>query len=213
MEKLEDIRFVEMKDSQYLQPYRMHYKQAGQEKLWDCIHSHNSVYVLIFNKTRKVFVFVEQFRPSVFVSSVCQAKNKDVFVGSSWQESDGKPGITIELCAGIIDKDMSKEETAAAEVFEECGYTIKPECLEKIVSCLSSVGSCGDQATIFYCEVTDTLKVSEGGGLAAEGELINVKEMSIPEARAYVSSPSPNTTSELLFAVTWFLANKTQHIS
>ena len=24
---------------------------------------------------------------------------------------------------------MSKEETAAAEVFEECGYTIKPECL------------------------------------------------------------------------------------
>ena len=26
MEKLEDIRFVEMKDSQYLQPYRMHYK-------------------------------------------------------------------------------------------------------------------------------------------------------------------------------------------
>ena len=39
-------------------------------------------------------------------------------------------GFTIELCAGIVDKDKSLEEIAAEEVFEECGYKIDHRSLE-----------------------------------------------------------------------------------
>lgn len=42
-------------------------------------------------------------------------------------------GITIELCAGIVDKDKSLAEIAAEEVFEECGYKVDPEKMEYII--------------------------------------------------------------------------------
>ncbi len=55
-------------------------------------------------------------------------------------KSNGEPiklpasaGETLELCAGIIDKSgRSLEEIAAEEVYEECGYKVLPEKLEKI---------------------------------------------------------------------------------
>lgn len=42
-------------------------------------------------------------------------------------------GFTLELCAGIVDKKISLAEIAAEEVFEECGYKIEPEMLERII--------------------------------------------------------------------------------
>eukprot|EP00088_Acartia_fossae_P059346 TRINITY_DN70318_c0_g1_i1.p1 TRINITY_DN70318_c0_g1~~TRINITY_DN70318_c0_g1_i1.p1 ORF type:complete len:175 (-),score=17.22 TRINITY_DN70318_c0_g1_i1:52-576(-) len=168
MEKIEEIEFVEMKESKFLRPYRMLYKQGGQKKLWDGFQAHDSVAILIFNKTRNVFIFVEQFRPPVFVSSERKAKGCEIKPGVSWNNRNGKDGITIELCAGIVDKNMSLEETAQAEVLEECGYKIGLNNLERIVSFPSSVGSSGDLQTMYFAEVEDTMKVSEGGGLAAE---------------------------------------------
>lgn len=44
-------------------------------------------------------------------------------------------GLTVEFCAGIVDKNKSLEEIAAAEVREECGYEIKISDLQKIISC------------------------------------------------------------------------------
>jgi UDP-sugar diphosphatase len=43
-------------------------------------------------------------------------------------------GITIELCAGIVDKDLPVEEVARIEVLEECGYDIPVSNLERIIS-------------------------------------------------------------------------------
>lgn len=44
-----------------------------------------------------------------------------------------KLGFTLELCAGIVDKEISLAEIAAEEVFEECGYKVEPEKLERII--------------------------------------------------------------------------------
>jgi len=46
-------------------------------------------------------------------------------VGVGWEDVDGKVGVTLELCAGIVDKDLSLEDTAVAEVLEE--KTISPK--------------------------------------------------------------------------------------
>lgn len=42
-------------------------------------------------------------------------------------------GITLELCAGICDKDASWEQIAKEEVLEECGYNVNVENLQEII--------------------------------------------------------------------------------
>lgn len=44
-----------------------------------------------------------------------------------------KLGITLELCAGIVDKNKSLSEIAAEEILEECGYKVDHEKLERII--------------------------------------------------------------------------------
>ena len=63
-----------------------------------------SVAILIFNKTRNVFVFVRQFRPSVFLS-IHQLDDKSKNIADINKQINSKAGYTIELCAGIIDKE------------------------------------------------------------------------------------------------------------
>jgi 8-oxo-dGTP pyrophosphatase MutT (NUDIX family) len=43
-------------------------------------------------------------------------------------------GCTLELCAGIIDKEESIKTIACGEIREETGYDVKPEQLEFITS-------------------------------------------------------------------------------
>nr|CAD7447616.1 unnamed protein product [Timema bartmani] len=45
-----------------------------------------------------------------------------------------KLGITIELCAGIVDKEIPLEEIASIEVLEECGYDVPASKLETITT-------------------------------------------------------------------------------
>jgi len=43
----------------------------------------------------------------------------------NWSQIPGSSGITLELCAGIMDKKhLSEQETAKEEVLEECGYDV-----------------------------------------------------------------------------------------
>ena len=43
----------------------------------------------------------------------------------------GSKGITLEICAGLIDKkDKSAHEIAIEEVEEECGYKVHPDQME-----------------------------------------------------------------------------------
>jgi hypothetical protein len=81
--------------------------------------------------------------------------------------------------------------------------------MERIISLRSSVGVMGDTMTMFYTEVTDAMKTARGGGgNADEGERIEVVELSIQEARDYVSSPVVNSPAEFLFGLQWFFVNK-----
>ena len=46
----------------------------------------------------------------------------------------GSLGITYELCAGIVDKNVSLAEIAKMEVLEECGYDVPIDSIEKVTS-------------------------------------------------------------------------------
>lgn len=64
MENITKIRYSPLPpDSPYVKPFRMYYVQNGKEKNWDLLKVHDSVSIIILNKTRNKLVFVKQFRP------------------------------------------------------------------------------------------------------------------------------------------------------
>ena len=69
----------------------------------------------------------------------------------------------------------------------------------------SSVGLSGSQQTLFYAPVTDSMKVSQGGGNAHEGEFIEVVEMKVDEClQDLLHNNAIERSIGLLFALLWF---------
>ena len=54
------------------------------------------------------------------------------------------------------------------------------------------------------------MKCGPGGGLAEEGELIEVVEMSVEEVRNLLAEPELNAIPSTLYGLMWFLAHKSQ---
>ena len=158
------------------------YKQNGVQKSWEIIESHNSVAILIYHKERNTFVLVRQFRPPVY------HRNGD--------------GMTIELCAGLIDKEKSLAQIAKEEIEEECGFRVPVESIERITKVLSAVGTSGSEQVIYYAEVDESLRVSEGGGI--DDEQIEVIEVPIKDAKTFMYDESIGKTVGLMFAFMWW---------
>ncbi|XP_063231205.1 uridine diphosphate glucose pyrophosphatase NUDT14-like [Bacillus rossius redtenbacheri] len=212
MEKIDDISNVSimpLTESAFVKPLKMKFKQNGKDREWHLLKIHDSVCILIYNVSRKVLVFVKQFRPAVYYSSIPQ---EDVGDSVDTSRFPGERGITVELCAGIVDKDVSLEETARLEVLEECGYSVPASSLERIITIRSGIGISGDKQTLFYAEVTDDMRVSSGGGNPEEGECIDVCEMGLQETREYLQRKEVLSPGGFLFAVMWFFQNKVDKV-
>ena len=212
MDKIRDLRVESLKESRFVRPARLRFKQNNVEKIWDVVSVHDSVYILIFNKTSQKLVLVKQFRPAVYFSQL-KSENPDlVAVGSTVDNAaliPGSRGICLEVCAGIIDKNKPVVEIAKAEVLEECGFDAPLSAFEQVSKIISGIGTGGSIMTLFYVEVTEDMRVSSGGGLVEEGEMIQVVEMSIPEVREYISSKDLiNCPPAFMYAIMWYLANK-----
>ncbi|CAG4930673.1 unnamed protein product [Parnassius apollo] len=205
MEDLKDVFISPLPDSPYVKPFRFNYTQNGKQKSWDLLEVHDSVAIVVFNITRKVMVFVKQFRPAIYYNCISPEDRKSTTIDTS--KYPASLGIALEMCAGIIDKDKSVEHIAQEEVLEECGYSVPLSGLHRITSYRSGVGVQGALQTFFYCEVTDAMKTEQGGGV--DDELIEVVEKTIPEIEEMVNSPGPiPSPPSCLFALMWFLYNK-----
>ncbi|KAI8425419.1 hypothetical protein MSG28_007168 [Choristoneura fumiferana] len=204
MEDIRNVRLAPLKDSNYLKPFRFLYTQNGTPKSWDLLGVHDSVGIIIYNITRKVLVLVKQFRPAVYYSSVHPDNRKDTIDTDKYP---GSLGTTLELCAGIVDKNKSLLEIAREEALEECGYDIPADKMEEIATCRSGVGEQSALFTVFFCEVTDDMKTGAGGGI--ENELIEIVEKTIPEMEEMMNSPGPLASPPgFLYAIMWFLHHK-----
>ncbi|MDF1876594.1 NUDIX hydrolase [Sulfurimonas sp. SAG-AH-194-L11] len=171
----------------FIKPIAITYEHEGVTKLWEAVISHDAVSILLYNATRDSFVLVKQFRPPVL-----NANKTD--------------GYTYELCAGIIDKELSDKEIAREEVLEECGYDIPLESITKITSYYTSVGISGALQTLYYAEIDDRMIVNEGGGL--EEENIEVIYLPLKEAKAFIFDESFQKTPGLIMAFYWFFDTK-----
>ena len=191
--------------SNFVKLRRTHYTEGavGLRRKWDYAKGTDACFIVIFNKTRKQLVFVKQMRIMYLVdttSSVTQ--DKDTF-------HNRNDAVGLEMCAGIIDKDMTPKEIAICEIEEECGYHITKDDIVKIKT--TKTLSNGAVGHWFYAEVTDEMRKSEGGGLEVEGENIEVVHLEVEEAeRLVLLNDAEGDISNLgsSFGLLWFLRYK-----
>lgn len=186
MNKIKIVKITSCENSQYVKPKSMYYEQNGKSKRWDIVDSHDSVAILLYHEAKDSFVFVKQFRPSIYL------KNKN--------------GFTYELCAGIMDKGISPAKTALEEIEEETGYKVPEDRLEKVSAFYTAVGFAGGRQTLYYAKIDDSMQINEGGG--DETEEIEVIYLKREKAREFMFDESIATTSGLMFALMWFFCDK-----
>ncbi len=123
---------------------------------YDCGHG---AAILLYNLEHRTVILVRQFRYATF--------------------SDGYDSLLIETPAGLLD-DASPEERIRAEAEEETGYRARQ--VRKVLEAYVSPGAVKQKIFCFVGAYTSDDRVSDGGGLASEGEDIEVLEVPFDEA-------------------------------
>ncbi|CAG2178813.1 unnamed protein product [Oppiella nova] len=196
----------------------------GKPLIWDAIKIHDSVAVIVYNRTSKRLLFVRQFRPAVFFSYLCKSVDtldlnvfsKDNIHNVNKQLLDNPNlGYTIEICAGILDKQgKSPQEVAKEEIEEEIGYKVELNTVKFISSYRSGVGHSGSLQYLYYCEITDETPKGKGGGV--EDESIEVIELSIEEAKKLLycedTEAKLSRPTAMLFALCWFFYERSPQL-
>lgn len=177
----------ELKEPNFIKPIKISYIQNKQHKEWEAVISHDSVATLLWHVEKQAFVLVKQLRAAVLNTNKID-------------------GYTYELCAGIIDKEISDIAIAKEEILEECGYDVAISSIEKVTSFYTSVGISGAKQTLYYAECDSSMQVNEGGGL--EEEAIEVIYLPLQEAKAFMFDESYHKTPGLMMAFYWFFENK-----
>ncbi|MES2150224.1 MAG: NUDIX domain-containing protein [Pseudomonadota bacterium] len=125
----------------------------------------NGATILLYNRARQTVLLTRQFRLPAYVN--------------------GHSGFLIEAAAGLLDN-ASPEERIRAEAEEETGYRIGA--VEKLYEVFMSPGSVTERVHFFIAEYEPRQRVGDGGGLAEEGEDIEVLELDMHAALAMVTS-------------------------
>lgn len=170
-------------------------------------------------------MFVKQFRPAVFMSKHKPLwENSAIFLNSLSQKPSNPPpdtkppsqsqeptgyghgsmGCTYELCAGIVDKSVPLQQITKEEILEETGYDVPLGSIELINTYYSSVGHSGSRQHLYYCEVSDAMMVSDGGGNETEGEMIEVVHMPAEEGLKMIFNAEVAKSTGVCFAILWF---------
>lgn len=185
MAKIDKVKTLQ--DPNFIEPIEIHYTLKGEQKKWEAIISHDSVAILLWHREKKAFVLVKQLRATVL-------------------HTHKEDGYTYELCAGIIDKDLSDAEIAKEEVLEECGYDIPLRSIERVTAFYPSVGVTGAKQTLFYAECDESMRINEGGGLAEED--IEVVYIPVEEIKEFMFDENYHKTPGMMMAFYWFLENR-----
>jgi nudix-type nucleoside diphosphatase (YffH/AdpP family) len=123
----------------------------------------NGAALLPYNLAQRSVVLVRQFRYPAFVN--------------------GYDDLMIEAAAGLLDN-ASPETRIRAEAEEETGYRLGD--IRKVFEAFMSPGAITEKLHFFVAEYEAGMRVGSGGGIASEGEDIEVLELPIDSALAMI---------------------------
>ena len=135
-----------------------------------------SVGVLLYDPTQQAVILVRQFRYPVYASL-------DV---SDRAGNGARRAWTLEIVAGVVERDQSVSEAAHKELLEEAGYRVSRE-LQPIATVYPSPGGTSERVHLFLGEVDQNQRVGKGGGVATEGEDVQVILLPFREAMEMVA--------------------------
>ncbi|WP_322014300.1 NUDIX domain-containing protein [Paraburkholderia sp. J12] len=92
---------------------------------------------------------------------------------------NGHDGMMLEAPGGLLD-DAAPDERICAEVEEETGYRVRN--LRKVFEAYMSPGSVTEKLYFYLGDYDPRERLGPGGGVAAEGEDIEVVELPLGEA-------------------------------
>ncbi|WP_222192898.1 NUDIX domain-containing protein [Modestobacter italicus] len=125
----------------------------------------NGATVLLYDTARRTVLLTRQFRWPVYVN--------------------GHPdGLLVETAAGLLDDD-APEAAIRREAAEETGVAIGE--LEHVFDVYMSPGSVTERLHFYAAPYTPAQRTTAGGGLAEEGEDIDVLELPFDEAQEMVA--------------------------
>ncbi len=125
----------------------------------------NGATILLYNRERRSVILIRQFRFPTY--------------------GNGHDGFLIETAAGLLDQ-ASPEVRIKAEVEEETGYRVAE--VRKVFEAFMSPGSVTEKLYFFVAEYDPGSRISNGGGLEAEGEDIQVLELPLEQALQMVAN-------------------------
>jgi nudix-type nucleoside diphosphatase (YffH/AdpP family) len=96
---------------------------------------------------------------------------------------NGYDDLMIEAVAGLLDNE-SPEVRIRAEAEEESGYRLRD--VREVFEAFMSPGAVTEKLHFFVAEYEPDMRIGSGGGIANEGEDIEVLELSIDEALAMI---------------------------
>ena len=120
--------------------------------------------ILLYNRAKRTVILIRQFRFPTY--------------------RDGHHGFLIEAAAGLLEQ-ASPEQRIRAEVEEETGYRVGD--VHKVFEAFMSPGSVTERLHFFVAEYDPSSRLNEGGGLAHEGEDIEVLELPLAQAMQMVA--------------------------
>lgn len=191
------IRIQDLAREIYIKPRSMHFMENGAEKTWDILDGMDSVSALLYHRDLSAFIIVRQFRPAVFL-----AKNNLFKNPSQILNADLSSGYTYELCAGLADKNMEIEKIMVEEIFEECGYEISVENLQKIGVFHGGTSMHGNVNHLFFAEISQKDFRHAGGGI--DDECIDVIALPLQYSLEFAHDDEIAKTTGLSFAITWY---------
>ena len=136
-----------------------------QEQKRETYDRGNGATILLYNLDRRTVVLTRQFRFPAYVN--------------------GHSGMLIEAAAGLLDQ-ASPEDRIKAEAEEETGYRVSR--VQKIFEAFMSPGSVTEKLYFFVAAYDSGARATLGGGNHAEGEDIEVLELSLEEAMAAIAA-------------------------
>ncbi|EKY3193319.1 NUDIX domain-containing protein [Cronobacter turicensis] len=162
----EKVRIIEtqtLSDDWYvLKKYTFDYQRRDgqwQRQSREAYDRGNGATILLYNRAERCVILTRQFRLPVFIN--------------------GYNGLLTETAAGLLDE-ADPETRIRAEAEEETGYLV--DNVEKVFEAYMSPGSVTEKLYFFIGEYDPARRSGTGGGVADEGEDIEVVKMPIDDA-------------------------------